>query len=475
MKLTITNFGPVKGKQNYTIDLNKDFTLVTGGNGLGKTYLGYLIYGLIKRINDPFFFKITEEVLGGLEIIRFTSKNPLSFDFTFDKVKFYVDRLLESYKESLHIFMGVDKQISSSIFKDLSIEFLNIEDKYDQFFKNDYKRIIHTLRSGSITINKDPDSALLVLSYIEGKNPDSSSFKVFLSKILSGFICENILINNYIKRVYYIPVERNSLYTFSKELSLKRSEMIDKMQSMLLENDKENDLPNYLRKNAGRYPEAIEDALRQAQDLTQLTKSEADQVFIDLAIEIEREILHGEIILNSDGEVEFAPDKGQTKRVPVHLSASFIKTISSIIFFLKHIASKGDMLMIDEPEMNLHPNLQILFARILARISNAGVKVWMSTHSDYIIAELNNLCLVGVLNGKGKQEETSKWGYKPVDYLNKSTMQALYLNGTKVKTQVKIENLEIKDDGVDIASIDNCLNELNSRINELYEIYENLD
>jgi predicted ATPase len=251
--------------------------------------------------------------------------------------------------------------------------------------------------------------------------------------------------------------------------------MIDKMQSLLLEKDKENDLPNYLRKNAGRYPEAIEDALRQAQDLTQLTKSEAGQDFINLAVEIEKEILHGEIIVNSDGEVEFAPNKGQTKRVPVHLSASFIKTISSIIFFLKHIASKGDMLMIDEPEMNLHPNLQILFARILARISNAGVKVWMSTHSDYIIAELNNLCLVGVLNGKGKQEETLKWGYKPVDYLDKTTMQALYLNGVKVKTQVKIENLEIRDDGVDIASIDSCLNELNSRTNELYELYENLD
>jgi hypothetical protein len=82
---------------------------------------------------------------------------------------------------------------------------------------------------------------------------------------------------------------------------------------------------------------------------------------------------------------------------------------------------------------------------------------------------------VGVLNGKGKQEETAKWGYKPVDYLDKSTMQALYLNGAKVKTQVKIENLEIRDDGVDIASIDSCLNDLNSRTNELYELYENLD
>ncbi|MEI6138625.1 MAG: AAA family ATPase [Mariniphaga sp.] len=475
MKLTITNFGPVKGKQNYTIDLSKDFTLVTGGNGLGKTYLGYIIYGLIKRINNYFYTKNPSSFFGGAsDIIKLSKDNPLSFDLTFDKVKIFIDTLIDSYKESIHVFLGIDKQSASTLFKDLSIEILNLEEKYDLFFKNTYERTISIRGFGSFAISKEANKSHVILSFSDEENSNKSPVSL-LNNFMFNFICENILINNYIKRVFYIPVERNSLYTFSKELSLKRSEMIDKMQSLLLENDKENDLPNYLRKNAGRYPEAIEDALRQAQDLTQLTKSEADQVFIDLAIEIEREILHGEIIVNSDGEVEFAPDKGQTKRVPVHLSASFIKTISSIIFFLKHIASKGDMVMIDEPEMNLHPNLQILFARILARISNAGVKVWMSTHSDYIIAELNNLCLVGVLNGKGKQEETLKLGYKPVDYLNKSTLQALYLNGIKVKTQVKIENLEIKDDGVDIASIDNCLNELNSRSNELYEIYENLD
>ena len=474
MKLTITNFGPVKGKQNYTIDLSKDFTLVTGGNGLGKTYLGYIVYGLIKRINNNFLTTNPDGISGELERIKLIKEIPLSYDLTFDKVKVFTNKLIDSYKESIHIFMGIDKRTANMLFKDLSIEILNLEQSYDQFFITNFERTVIVPGFGSFAINKEANKSLVVLTYSEEEI--SNVRAVFLlNKYISNIICESILINSYIKRVFYIPVERNSLYTFSKELSLKRSEMIDKMQSLLLENDQENDLPNYLRKNAGRYPEAIEDALRQAQDLTQLTKSEADQDFIDLAIEIEKEILHGEIIVNSDGEVEFAPDKGQTKRVPVHLSASFIKTISSIIFFLKHIASKGDMLMIDEPEMNLHPNLQILFARILARISNAGVKVWMSTHSDYIIAELNNLCLVGVLNGKGKQEEIAKWGYKPVDYLNKSTMQALYLNGVKVKTQVKIENLEIKDDGVDIASIYSCLNELNSRTNELYELYENLD
>lgn len=124
MKLTITNFGPVKGKQNYTIDLSKDFTLVTGGNGLGKTYLGYIIYGLIKRIHEPFFTKNPVEVFGGEEMFRLKKGNSISVDLTFDKVKVFIDTLIDSYKDSIHIFMGIDKRSASTLFKDLSIEFL---------------------------------------------------------------------------------------------------------------------------------------------------------------------------------------------------------------------------------------------------------------------------------------------------------------------------------------------------------------
>ena len=119
MKLTITNFGPVKGKQNYTIDLSKDFTLVTGGNGLGKTYLGYIIYGLIKRLTNYFYTKNPSSFFGGAsDIIKLSKDNPLSFDLTFDKVKIFIDTLIDSYKESIHVFLGIDKQSASTLFKD---------------------------------------------------------------------------------------------------------------------------------------------------------------------------------------------------------------------------------------------------------------------------------------------------------------------------------------------------------------------
>jgi ABC-type multidrug transport system ATPase subunit len=54
----------------------------------------------------------------------------------------------------------------------------------------------------------------------------------------------------------------------------------------------------------------------------------------------------------------------------------------------------------DEPEMSLHPANQRLLTRLLARLVNAGVKVFLTTHSDYILREFNTLIV-----GKGHREQ----------------------------------------------------------------------
>ena len=50
--------------------------------------------------------------------------------------------------------------------------------------------------------------------------------------------------------------------------------------------------------------------------------------------------------------------------------------------------------MVDEPELNLHPENQRRMARLFARLVNVGVKVFVTTHSDYIVKELNTLILL---------------------------------------------------------------------------------
>ena len=50
--------------------------------------------------------------------------------------------------------------------------------------------------------------------------------------------------------------------------------------------------------------------------------------------------------------------------------------------------------MVDEPELNLHPENQCRLARLFARLVNLGIKVFVTTHSDYIVKELNTLIML---------------------------------------------------------------------------------
>ena len=51
----------------------------------------------------------------------------------------------------------------------------------------------------------------------------------------------------------------------------------------------------------------------------------------------------------------------------------------------------GDLLIIDEPESHLHPAMQVAFARQIAEIVRAGVRVVLTTHSEWVLEELGNV------------------------------------------------------------------------------------
>ena len=59
-------------------------------------------------------------------------------------------------------------------------------------------------------------------------------------------------------------------------------------------------------------------------------------------------------------------------------------------FFVSSI-KPGDTLIIEEPEAHLHPGAQADIAVVLARLVRAGVKVIITTHSDWLLEEIGNL------------------------------------------------------------------------------------
>lgn len=283
-----------------------------------------------------------------------------------------------------------------------------------------------------------------------------------------GFIQFMLLTGIYSSLAFYpitksiiFPVERNSIYTFSKELSIKRNMLVDQMQDL---STKKIDPFDFLFKRTTRYPLPIRDGLEIAEDMNNLQKKDGD--YKDFAIEIEEELLQGKVSVSNEGEVQFTSNKAKSKKLPIHLTASIVKTLSSLVFYLKYLAKKNDLIIIDEPELNLHPDNQVILTRLFARLINNGFRLLISTHSDYIVRELNNLIMLSNNNEEvGQLRE--KYGYSTYEYIDKNEVKAYYFD-FKTKTTVATKELPVSDFGFDVPSIDNTIDKLNDVSEDLF-------
>ncbi|MBK7767401.1 MAG: DUF3696 domain-containing protein [Sulfuritalea sp.] len=68
---------------------------------------------------------------------------------------------------------------------------------------------------------------------------------------------------------------------------------------------------------------------------------------------------------------------------PIHVGFGLTQVLPIVVAALS--ASKGDLLLIENPEVHLHPAGQALMGQFLADVARAGVQVIVETHSDHIL------------------------------------------------------------------------------------------
>ena len=105
------------------------------------------------------------------------------------------------------------------------------------------------------------------------------------------------------------------------------------------------------------------------------------------------EIIGGEYKVTRDLGLHFTPH-GSRVKLNMGESGSAVRSMLDIVIYLRHMAKRGDMLMVDEPELNLHPENQRRMARLIARLIDLGIKVFITTHSDYVVKEPNTLIML---------------------------------------------------------------------------------
>jgi hypothetical protein len=96
-------------------------------------------------------------------------------------------------------------------------------------------------------------------------------------------------------------------------------------------------------------------------------------------------------------------------RLELPAASSLVRSLGGFNAYLRLFARPGDLIVIDEPEMNAHPDAQLAITEVLCRLVNAGVNVILTTHSPYIVDHINNLMEAAELSQEKQSDIASRF------------------------------------------------------------------
>ena len=147
------------------------------------------------------------------------------------------------------------------------------------------------------------------------------------------------------------------------------------------------------------------------------SKRQSASGIISVAEKIEG-LLDGEIVAKNHGEngrmsamtppptLAYRP-AGLDAELEMAQSSSMVGEIAPLVLYLKGGIESGDTLFVEEPEAHLHPTAQTTMAEILAAMVRAGIRVVITTHSDWMLDAIANLVRQGE-SGNDDGETTLK-------------------------------------------------------------------
>ena len=129
---------------------------------------------------------------------------------------------------------------------------------------------------------------------------------------------------------------------------------------------------------------------------------EVSKRIAEMAGALEKETLAGRILTirsKMGGYPEFVYQPHATEQgIRLTRASSMVSELAPVVLFLRGIVGPGDTLIIEEPEAHLHPAAQTQMAMTLARLVRIGVRVVVTTHSDWLLHEIANLMREGEID-----------------------------------------------------------------------------
>jgi predicted ATPase len=395
MKIKLLNLGSIKEAE---VDL-RPLTVIIGPNNSNKTYIAYSIYGLWINQLDGFYF--SSEILEKIEFTNQADHWSLKID------RHFYDVISEIVQKSASEFSGIKLQ---SFFQDSSGKIFEKTKFSIEISEDDIKTAIEKVLAD--TIEYRGSLASLGIKKIE-RSENNNEILFYQEKEDKINNYKDIVFLNFVAAVVKfsfsdalpLPAERNAFINTYKMLGNRRYKLLKGNQRELLTQGRINrrinrDRQLELLKEQGdiRYPQPVEDFLDFLTDIElenkpdPIAKNKND--FQKLADQIEKYIQNNNKTIFKKTKIGGREIKVSVKRsleIDLYNASSSIKQLAPLLLYLRYRAKSGDFLVIDEPEMNLHPESQVKLLESLAILVNLGVRILLTTHSPYLMAHLNNI------------------------------------------------------------------------------------
>ncbi|EQC4553745.1 AAA family ATPase, partial [Cronobacter malonaticus] len=305
---------------------------------------------------------------------------------------------------------------------------------------------------------------------VDLKEKDASTYL----NLLFNFFFLNEVLDSAANNAFIITSERTGISLFQKEIDGNRSNIVDSYMLSKMSTRKLLSFDEIMSQKVAKFSEPINHNINVIRDFSDLKKMKsilthnglrkAGKERNDLIKTLES--LTGGRYSTSDGEAIFTVSctDGDKVSMPLSLSSASNKALFLLDIYVRYYMSSDSYLIIDEPELNLHPHNQIKMAELLVRLSNCGVKIIITTHSDYIVKEINNRIMASKLDDRVK---LSDFGYKDIDLISSEKV-----NGFTIGSDGFINEAGGNAYGVNAFLFDNVISDIERKADLLYTYLE---
>ncbi len=439
------NLGPVKDAE---LELG-DLTIIAGRNNTGKTYIAYALYGFLDQWpTGVFLSSLAEEntimaklfVVGGrsralhlptdLEKLQRLRK-ALIDQITRDHSNYILRNALKAEAETLE-----DAALSVQLGYPPNLAGIKVENYKDTelSFKHEDGALVISLKD---TVPRNEGGAMNLMT-------------TCLSFLFPEFSLNPIALSS----------ERFGIALFHREIDLMQKARMWKLETRNQKNRKKRHPSILVKAKSSRYASPIWNNVHSTRGIPDMTKKRSALYERKPHDDIKRMMQGYYKVVNGGVRLVSTARKDGRFDIPLHQASSSARGLSDMYFYLRHAARKNHLLIIDEPETHLDTANQVEMARLLARLARSGVKVLITTHSDYIVKEINNLIMLS-RSFKNKEAVVKELKYSDDDYLEEDQVRAY------VAEKNGLTRCEMDEYGIEYPVFDETIHDINHRARKL--------